>query len=700
MIRTIPFTIIMVVTCFSSLSNFAQDIMPLLPQPRHVERLEGVFSLTADTKIVVSDAVDADLQNTIELIQRRVAEITKPPCELTTAMGKTRTPYILPGIIGQNEQISEALTVMPLKEQPQTEEGYVLEITPTRVLLAGKTGAGLFYAAQTFLQLIYTKEKEGMSVPCVRIVDWPESAFRGVMIDSSQGTLPNVATVKRFIRTFGELKINRYYLYSEDTLEYPDQPLVGEPGGRYTPDDVRDIVAEGLKNYVEIVPCVQFHGHLHNVLRMEKYSNLAEIPHGGELSPGREGVDEFIENCVKYLAETFPSPYIHVGGDETYELGTGRSRERFPDRPAGEIYLEHAHRIHEIIRKYGRIPEVWGDIILNHPEIIDKIAKDTRMMSWSYFERKDDFGPLVEPFAKADLPFVVCPGVRNWMQIYPNFKGMRTVIDQFMKKGREFDAAGILNTLWIDTCEELHSLNYYGFAYGAAAGWQSGTPDLQNFEKAFAWSFHRDETGEILNAYHEMLESQLIAESLYSGSSIRLHWLDPFVEANQKRIVEWEPKLREMRLHAENALEQLYRAKQQSLRNQDLLDFIEYAALRLDLAGLKLLYGPEMSRIYRAARNSNDSKQIWLAAIQLGASTKANKCRIYDLIFMTGNLKALYKDLWLRGNTPYNLEGTLALWDKEIQKYWDMHAAINQAWDESRRTKTLPPPEPLGFFVD
>ena len=432
---------------------------------------------------------------------------------------------------------------------------------------------------------------------------------------------------------------------------------------------------------------------------MERYSDLAEVPHGGELSPGGEGVDAFITDCVKTLAELFPSKSIHVGGDETYELGTGRSRERFPNQTPGEIYLAHAHHVHDIIRSQGRTPEVWGDILLNHPEQISQVAKDTRMMTWDYFERKD-FTPLVEPFAKAGLHFVVCPGVRNWMQLFPNFRGMRTVVNAFLAKGREYGTDGILNTLWIDICDELYSMNYYGFAYGGAAGWQTGTPDQKAFEDGFAWVFHRDATGEVMKAYREMEEAQVIGESLHNGSTIRLFWLDPFQEEPQKQIVSWEPKLREMRLHAENALEAIYRARQGDLRNEDLLDYIQFAALRLDFAGLKVLYGPEMSRIYHAARNSGNADQIRLAAIQLGASTKANKCRVYDLIFMMGNLKTTYRELWLRDNSPFNLEGTLAVWDKEIQKYWDMQAAFYRAWDEYRRTKQFPPPETLGFYVE
>ncbi|MEW6236332.1 MAG: beta-N-acetylhexosaminidase [Candidatus Omnitrophota bacterium] len=682
---------------FFCLLASASEIL-LIPQPRSVEILSGEITLSSNAALSIPDASHPDYRNAADLLRRRIGEMTQPDFPLAVAPADSDALQIVLAIAGR-DAAAEAINQLGEKK-PQTPEGYFLESTSKRILLAGNSGAGLFYAAQTFLQLLYPIDNHSLTLPAVRISDWPESGFRGVMIDSSQGILPNLETVKRFIASMAEFKLNKYYLYSEDTLEYPNQPLIGETNGRYTPDDIRAIVAAGAQNYVEIVPCVQFHGHLHNNLRVEKYSDLAEVPHGGELSPGQQGVDEFVEKCVKTLAELFPSKSIHAGGDETYELGTGRSRERHPNRPAGEIYLEHALKVQKIIRSYGRTPEVWGDILLNHPEIINSIPKNMRMMTWSYFERQDDFTPLVKPFADAGLPFVVCPGVRNWMQIYPNFKGMSQVVDVFLKRGRESGTDGILNTLWIDTCEELHSLNYYGFAYGAAAGWQPQAPDLEAFERGFAWAFHGDATGDVLKVYHEVLESQVIAESLYSGSSIRLFWLDPFEEEIQKRIVQWEPKLRDMRIHAENALERIYESRQKPLRNADLLDFIEYAALRLDLAGLKLQYGPEMSRIYRAARQSNDRSRIQLAGIQLGASTKANKCRVYDFIFLAGNLKSLYRDLWLRGNTPYNLEGTLALWDREIFRGWEMYDKINQAWEEYYKTKALPAPETLGFYVE
>ncbi len=681
-------------------TTVTSEISPLLPQPNYVEPMDGEFLFSTSLQIVVPDQFKSNYQNTVLLLENRFNELSHSTLNIIQSSQSSDQTSIVLSILSTDQTADRLWDEFPVAKRPQSDEGYLLFITPKKVVLAGKSGAGLYYAAQTFLQLIHPKENSDLySAPAVKISDSPDLKIRGVMIDSSQGMIPNLETVKRIIRVMGEYKLNRYYLYSEDTLEYPSHPLVGEHGGRYTPDEIRELVAYGAQHYVDIVPCVQFHGHLHNVMRMEKYSDLAEIPHGGELSPGTEGVNDFIKDCVDYLTDTFPASSIHVGGDETYELGTGRSRERFPDKNPGDIYLTHSQQVQQIVCEKNRTPEVWGDIVLNHPEIIPKLAKNLRIMSWSYFER-NDWTPLVKPFADNHLSFVVCPGVRNWMQIYPNFKGMRTVIRDFMNAGRKYGTDGILNTLWIDTCEELYSLNYYGFAFGAAAGWSQDIPDDESFDRAFAWTFHRDPSGEIMKIYSEMLEAQLIAESLYSRSSLRLSWLDPFTEENQKLILKWEPQLREMRIHAENAMEHIYRNRQKPFRNLDTLDFIEYAARRIDLTGLKLQYGPEMSRLYHSARDSGDPKKIQLAAIQLGASTKANKCRIYDLIFMTGNLKSAYRDLWLRDNKPYNIEGTLALWDMEIQRQWKMFTTINNAWEECRHTGKLPAPETVNFYVE
>ena len=50
-------------------------------------------------------------------------------------------------------------------------------------------------------------------------------------------------------------------------------------------EQVRRIVEYGRQRHVDVVPCMEFYGHLHDVFRLERYAHLAALPYGGEINP-------------------------------------------------------------------------------------------------------------------------------------------------------------------------------------------------------------------------------------------------------------------------------------------------------------------------------------------------------------------------------------------------------------------------------
>jgi len=678
-----------VIFMVAGLAPGADDLL-LSPQPRECEQRGAEFTLNREVAIQITREFQEEDRFALDLLRNETEERTGLDLPLQALAD---TPKILLGIAGRDKEIDD----QKIPDVPKTAEGYVLDVNSDRVVIAGRDSAGLFYGVQTFLQLI-VEEGTAYTVPGVRVVDRPESAVRGVMVDSSQGALPAVDMVKRVIRTMARFKLNRYYMYAEANVEFSDLPLVGEEGGRYTPEEIAEIVDFARTHFVEIVPCAQFHGHLHPVTRVEMYSDLAEIPHGGELSPGDENVYELLEQFLDHYAQLFPAEVIHIGGDETWELGTGRSQERMKGVPRGKLYLDHFLRVYEMLSERGKRCEMWGDIFLKYPETIEKLPKDVNVATWHY-NRHDTYNPWIEAFDKADIPFIVCPGTRCWNQVYPNYEAMRDVINGFLARGRKSGTHGIMNTIWFDVCEELLSLNLYGIAYGGAAGWEPDPVDTAQFDRAFAWIFHGDRTGDIMDGYDALLQAQLKGEEMMRYNTVQLFWINPFLPEWSTRIAEWQPTLREMRMAAEKAMEVFLKSKRRNLRNADLLDDLLLAARRFDYAGLKLIYGAEMSRMYREAVASGDRQRISFLGVQFGAESKACQGRIYDLIYGAGNLKTQYREVWNKQFKPYNLEGVSALWDMEIKRYWQKKWDIEKALEEYRRTGEAPEPESIGFYV-
>ncbi|HMN63159.1 MAG TPA: glycoside hydrolase family 20 zincin-like fold domain-containing protein, partial [Anaerolinea sp.] len=76
-------------------------------------------------------------------------------------------------------------------------EGYLLEITPTRIQAFAEQPAGLFYALQSLRQLLppaifAASPTPGVdwSVPCLSIEDRPRFVWRGAMLDPARYFIP------------------------------------------------------------------------------------------------------------------------------------------------------------------------------------------------------------------------------------------------------------------------------------------------------------------------------------------------------------------------------------------------------------------------------------------------------------------------------------------------------------------------------
>ncbi len=92
--------------------------------------------------------------------------------------------------------------------------------------------------------------------------------------------------------------------------------------------DLKEIVAYAKNYHVEIVPQQQTFGHLHKVLKYEKYNELAEVPYGDVLSPQEADSYKFVGDLFAEINEIFPSEFLHIGADETFELGEGQKPRR------------------------------------------------------------------------------------------------------------------------------------------------------------------------------------------------------------------------------------------------------------------------------------------------------------------------------------------------------------------------------------
>jgi len=660
----------------------------IIPQPRELTATGAKFQLDRNARIVLADPKSVDDQ----FAANDFIEDSKQTANVTLKISRNRgRKTILIGLLSLpaiDAALKSASVTLPAS---LNEEGYLLSVGAESVVVAGASPAGVFYGLQTLKQLVRGSGADAY-IQGVRIVDWPVMRWRGVSDDISRGPVPTVAYIKRQLRTFAAYKLNMHSFYMEHTFSSKAHPLIGPEGGSLTADEIREVVAYARSYHIELVPEQQTFGHLHKALKYEKYNPLAETPYGDVLSPQQEGTYKLVADWYHELNELFPGKFFHIGEDETFELGEGQSREAARVKGVGAVYFEHLNRIRDLLKQYDRKLMFWGDIALNHPDLIGNIPKEMIVANWDYGP-KDDYTNRIKPFKDAGLEQFVCPGVWSWNQIFPNIDASSKNIINFVRDGQANGASGMLNTTWDDDGESLFEMSWYGIVLGAAASWQHGVVDQKKFDADFDWAFFRNEGDQFVSVIHALGGVNAVAGF---GTSDDAFWRDPFTTNFQNAARTNAEKIRQVRLRVEGAEEVLLQNRQLARRNSSMVPAMLFAARRFDHLGRRWETAEKLSREY------------WDAYLNLGDRAKTRRLRRYaspiynqlrEMAEELSELKVAYREQWLAENRPYWLESVLARYDESIAIWLAKSRAIEEAMRNYEATSTLPNPEEFGLGV-
>lgn len=672
---------------FAGASVHAQSPrIQVIPAPKQITAGEGAFAISRDTRVSLADSTSAEDRFAAQDFIDDVA--VTAGVRLAVGKGSSRRQILIGGIY--DPRIAEALRKSSADVPVSlNDEGYLILANPRQVIVAGKTPAGTFYGMQTLKQLV-RGEGANAFIPPVKIVDWPTMRWRGVSDDISRGPVPTVDYIKRQLRTFAYFKLNMHSFYMEHTFASESHPLIGPEGGSLTPSEIRDLVAYARKYHIEVVPEQQTFGHLHKALRFEKYADLAETPYGDVLSPQQPGSYKLVADWYRELNELFPGQFFHIGADETFELGEGQSRAQAQAKGVGAVYFEHLNRVRDLLKPYNRKLMFWGDIALNHPELIGNVPKDLIVMNWQYGAR-DDFWSSIKPFQDAGLQQFVCPGANNWNQIFPNLEAASKNITNFVRDGQKAVAIGMMNTTWDDDGEALFEMAWHPIALGAAASWQEGAVDLEKFDRDFDWSFFRNDGDQFVKVARALGR---VNSTLGIATSDEVFWRDPFTTQFQNIARANAERIKQMRLMVEEAQESLVRNEGRARRNQSAVAPMKFAAQRFDHLG----------RRYQMVKKFSD--EYWNAYLNLGDRAKARKLRYYHGAIYNNNremaeelaiLKEGYRRQWLAENRPYWLESVLARYDQMISIWLGKSRQMEEAMRKYQATSTLPDPEEFGM---
>jgi len=680
--------------------------LKLIPEPRELQRKTGSFNLGADTHIVVGARHASEDRMAAETVVAEIESATGRKLRVVTASPSSRAGVIY---LGRTDEPGIRRRLQAAKLQvPDDEEGYVLEATPSSILIVGRTGAGLFYGAQTLRQLLLPSgdNAKKINVPALAIRDWPAMRWRGVHDDISRGPIPTLDYIKKEVRTIAEYKMNLYSLYMEHVFDYAGQPLVAPQEAAITPEQVKELVAYAERYHVTVMPEQEPFGHLHHVLKYELYQDIAETPHGHVITPTNPRSFEFVRSMFAELAQAFPSPLFHIGSDETFELGQGRTRELAQQEGLGKVYLDDIVKLYDIMRPYHRRLLFWADVAEKYPQLLDLLPKDLVANVWIY-DAQPDFTAKIKPFRDHGLDVFVSPGANSWHHIWPDLDVAFVNVRNLVRDGQKLGAIGMLNTTWDDDGEAFFGSTWPAMVLGAAASWQPGEVNIPRVLANYDWAFYRNNQD---NTFRDVIlnlnKTHALLKQVGAGvASDDMFWLDPFSPEGARLVGRALPVMHDLRMAAENVLVALHRDGGKARLHADTLDYMVVAGMRLDLLGMKVQYADEISHYYRDALQAHQEatgvKENPAARSRVNrdiSQISATNGRLQDLRDGTTRVQEFYSDLWLKESRPYWLANVQVRYAHLADIYIGKIQALKAAMAESRGTGVMPAAEALGFY--
>ncbi len=665
----------------------AQTATPphLIPLPREVHL--GTATAASSVLVLVpgNDAEDQQAaQDLSEALHARGIHVTpnvgRPV--LTVSLLRTDSPEAEAQLQAANMSFSPEMQA----------EGYVLLANAGAVSVIAETASGVFYGVQTLKQMLHGNGAAA-TLDTGAIKDWPAMRYRGIDDDLSRGPFPTLAFQKEQIRTFAAYKINIYSPYFEDTMQYAGSTAFAPQGRSLTRAEAQELVRYAARYHVIIVPEQEAFGHLHKLLQYEKFSDLAENPHGSVLAPGQPGTQPLIASWFTQLAEDYPSPFLHIGADETFELGNGRTKEDVQKRGLGPVYADFLTQIHSTLAPLHRRLLYWGDIAWSDPSAIAGLPKDMIAIPWVYWH-EDNYDKNILPFKQAGIETWVAPGDSNWSVMYPLGSHAIDNISGFIEAGQRLGSTGALTTVWNDDGEGLFNQDWFGVMFGSAASWQPGRSSGAPYQAAFGELFYNDTTGKVMQA-----ESELIAATDLFDVSDDVFWMDPWSKAGQAKAAKLRPSLHATRLHAEHALELLAEAKAENpqLAYPDAIAAMELGAHRIDFAAMKFQFADEMATAYANAyalhrdKKQHTATRTWMEAI----TGFSGGCT--DLRNGYSALKQEYRTAWLAENRPAWLDNVLVQYDMQMQLWQGRSDHFNQILRDWDATGVMPTAQEAGI---
>ncbi len=228
------------------------------------------------------------------------------------------------------------------------------------------------------------------------------------------------------------LGLNTLLIEWEGTFPFRRHPLIPNTFA-YTSAEITEFIGHCTRLGLEVIPLQQCFGHIEYILQHDRYAHLRESRSDlCQLCPCKaDDALEIFTGIFQEIAADHPSPYIHIGGDETYLLGhCPACRAKAEKHGKSKLYVDYFKRVARAVTSLGKRPILWADMLLKNPEAAAAMPRECVFMDWNYGWQPNHFGNL-DALRKTKLEFWGAPALRShpdnhaltgWMNHFENLR--------------------------------------------------------------------------------------------------------------------------------------------------------------------------------------------------------------------------------------------------------------------------------------
>ena len=488
----------------------------VIPQPQEVSQdiQAHPFVINPQTGIVYPEG-NEKLQRTAEFLASYIKEATGITVRTTTEAARKNS------------------IILAVDGSITNKEGYQLEVTSENIHLNGGSESGVFYGIQTLYKALpLTKNKQvSAAIPVGTVNDYPRFGYRGFMVDVGRHYFP-VSYLKQIIDMLALHNINYFHWHlTEDQgwrIEIKKYPKLCQIGARrdstqlngwkgnsfdgkvhegyYTQKEIKEIIEYAQSLHIQIIPEIEMPGHSSAVIaaypEFGTTKKQIKVPcsFGVQyevLDVSSQKVIQFLHDVLDEVIALFPSPIIHIGGDEVkYDqwnasVAISNYIKKLGVANPAELQIEFTNAISEWLKGRNKHMMGWNDIMGNKIHeynsaedaiaLKSKLAEGTIVQFW-----KGDLD-LIEETAQKGYDIVNSYHYGTYLDYdksrIPLAKSYAfNPIPAGMDKSLQYKILGLGCQMWgeqILTVESMNRMTFPRIAAYAEIGWVS--PARKNY---------------------------------------------------------------------------------------------------------------------------------------------------------------------------------------------------------------------------